>query len=67
MEAVTTQLKEIPRVPGEVVRSVISAPIAAFAMLVFILLVVLVVEAYKPGLLTGIPRKILTAVGVKSA
>ncbi len=67
MEAVGTQLKEVVHIPGKAARDLISAPIATIAMILFVVLIVLLVEAYKPGLLTSIPRKILLAVGLKSA
>jgi hypothetical protein len=67
MEAVGTQAKELVKVPVTGVKELFSAPLVAIGMILFVLFVVLLVEAYKPGLFTGPVRKFLTAVGVKSA
>lgn len=60
MEAVTTQVKEIPKV-------VAKAPLMAILIGLIFLTVVLVVEAYKPGLFTGPISHLLTSIGLKSA
>lgn len=60
MADVTTQIKDIP---GEIK----SMPFMAIGIGVLFLILVLIVEAYKPGLFTGPIRSALTKVGVKSA
>lgn len=60
MEAVTSQIKEIPQV-------VTKAPLLFIGLGLLFLMLTLIVEAYKPGLLTGPIRHVLTAVGLKSS
>lgn len=60
MEAVSSQIKEIPQV-------VTKAPLLFIGLGLLFLMLTLLVEAYKPGLLTGPIRHILTAIGVKTA
>lgn len=60
MEAVTTQVKEIPKV-------VAKAPLTAILIGLIFLAVVLIAEAYKPGLFTGPISHLLTAIGLKHA
>ena len=59
-EAIVTQVKEAPG-------KFLSAPFMAIVIGVIFLMLVLIVEAYKPGLITGPIRRGLTAVGLKSA
>jgi hypothetical protein len=58
---------QVTGAPGAIVSGVKNKPIAAVATFFFILLFILIVEAYKPGLFTGPVKKLLGAVGVKSA
>jgi len=63
-EGVVAQIKAGP---GDIIGSVRHTPVTAIVVLLLVLMIVLFVEAYKPGLLTNIPRKILTTIGLKSA
>jgi len=63
-ESVVTQVKEVP---GTIVSTVRRTPVLAIGVMVVTLLLVLLLEAYKPGLITGPLRKLLVAVGVKTA
>lgn len=63
-EGVVAQVKGIP---GTAVSSVRNTPILALGIALLVILVVLMIEAYKPGLLTNPMRKFLTSVGLKSA
>ena len=60
MEGVEAQLKEIPKV-------VAKTPLLFIGLGILFLVIVLIVEAYKPGLLTGPIRHVLTSIGLKSA
>jgi len=60
MEGVTKQISEIPKV-------VTKTPLLFVGLGLFFLILVLVVEAYKPGLLTGPISHLLTSIGIKSA
>lgn len=59
-EGVVAQIKDVPRVT-------MSTPILALAIGLAFLVLVLIVEAYKPGLITGPIRHGLTTLGLKSA
>jgi uncharacterized membrane protein (DUF485 family) len=63
-ESVVTQVKEVP---GTLVSTVRRTPVLAIGIMFMVLFIVLLIEAYKPGLLTGPVRSLLTAIGVKSA
>ena len=63
-EGVVAQIKDIP---GTAVSSVRNTPVLAFGIMLLVILVVLLIEAYKPGLLTNPMRKVLTTLGLKSA
>ena len=58
MADIATQIKDIP---GEVK----SMPFMAIGIGVLFLILVLIIEAYKPGLFTGPIRSTLTKIGVK--
>lgn len=60
MESVKTQVTEIPKV-------VAKAPLMAILIGLLFLTVVLIAEAYKPGLFTGPISHLLTAIGLKHA
>ena len=64
MEPINTQITETPAV---IVKSVKNAPIMVILIAGFIIALVLFIEAYHPGLLTGPVRRGLMAVGLKSA
>jgi hypothetical protein len=51
----------------DIPRTIKNKPVVALAVGFFTLLLVLFIEAYRPGLITGPIKKLLTAVGVKSA
>lgn len=63
-ESVVAQIKDIP---GTAVGSVRNTPVLAIGIAFLVVILVLLIEAYKPGLLTNPARKLLTAVGLKSA
>lgn len=63
-ESVVAQIKDIP---GTAVSSVKNTPILAIGIAFLVILIVLFIEAYKPGLLTNPMRKLLTSIGLKSA
>jgi len=54
-------------IPGTALGAVRHTPILAFGIVMLVLFAVLLLEAYKPGLLTGPVRRGLTALGLKSA
>ncbi len=60
MEGAVNQIKEIPKV-------VAKTPLLFLGLGILFLVIVLIVEAYKPGLLTGPIRHVLTSIGLKSA
>lgn len=62
-EGVVAQVKDIP---GTVVGTVRKTPVLAIGVMFSVLLIVLLIEAYKPGLLTNPVRKVLGIVGVKA-
>lgn len=51
----------------DVPKTIKSKPIVALAVGFTVLVLVLLIEAFKPGLITGPIRRMLQAVGVKSA
>jgi hypothetical protein len=59
-EAVTTQIAEAPK-------KFLTAPVMAVTIGAIFLLLVLFLEAYKPGIITGPFKSLLNAVGVKKA
>lgn len=62
-ESVATQIKETPKV---VFGTLTRTPVLAIGVMFFVLLIVLLVEAYKPGLITNPIRRLLGVVGVKA-
>lgn len=64
MDGVVTQIKDIP---GTAISSVKHTPVLAIGIALLVILIVLMIEAYKPGLLTNPMRKLLTSIGLKSA
>jgi len=63
-EGVVAQVKSIP---GTAISTTKNTPILAIGIALLVVLIVLMIEAYKPGLLTNPMRKLLTSVGLKSA
>lgn len=63
-EAVTTQLKEGATEPFKALR---SKPIMALTAALVIVSIVVLIEIFKPGLITGKIRKVFGMVGVKGA
>lgn len=64
MESVVTQVKEIP---STLVGSVKKTPVMAIGIAMSVIVIVLVIEAWKPGLITGPIRSGLNKLGVKTA
>ncbi len=62
-ESVVAQVKDVP---GTVINTVRKTPVLAIGVMFAVLLIVLLIEAYKPGLLTNPVRKVLGIVGVKA-
>lgn len=62
-ESVVTQVKEVP---STVIDTVRRTPVLAIGVMFAVLLIVLLIEAYKPGLLTNPVRKVLGIVGVRA-
>lgn len=62
-ESVAAQVKEVPSV---VVGTLRRTPVLAIGVMFTVLLIVLLIEAYKPGLITNPVRKVLGIVGVKA-
>jgi len=62
-ESVATQIKEVP---GTVVGTLRRTPVLAIGVMFAVLLIVLLIEAYKPGLITNPVRRVLGIVGVKA-
>lgn len=62
-ESVITQVKEVP---GTVVGTLRRTPVLAIGVMFTVLLIVLLIEAYKPGLITNPVRRVLGIVGVKA-
>ncbi len=63
-ESVTTQVKDIP---STIVGSVRHTPILAIGVMFGVLFLVLLLEAYKPGLFTGPVKSFLHMIGVSTA
>jgi hypothetical protein len=63
-ESVVTQVKEVP---GTLVSTVRRTPVLAIGIMFMVLFLVLLLEAYKPGLLTGPVKSLLHAIGVSTA
>lgn len=63
-ESVVAQVKDIP---GTALGSLRSTPILAIGIIFLTLFVVLLIEGFKPGLLTNPVRSALHAMGFKSA
>lgn len=57
---------QVTGAPGAIISTVKTRPVAAVAIFFFVLLFILIVEAYKPGLFTGPVKKLLTGIGVKA-
>jgi hypothetical protein len=64
MEALKEQVKDIPKA---LVGTPRRAPVLAIGVGVSVLLIVLFIEAFKPGLLTGPIKALLRKLGVKGA
>ena len=62
--SVVSQVTEAPKVA---LSSVKSKPIMAIGVSFLVLTLVLLIEAYKPGVITGPIRRMLRALGVKTA
>lgn len=63
-ESVVTQVKDIP---STIVGSVRHTPILAIGVMFGVLFLVLLLEAYKPGLFTGPVKSFLHMIGVSTA
>lgn len=63
-ESVVAQIKDIPSTAFSTTK---NTPVLAFGIALLVIIIVLMIEAYKPGLLTNPMRKLLTTVGLKSA
>jgi hypothetical protein len=63
-EGVVAQVKETPAVVASTVR---HRPVLAIGVGIVVLLGVLILEAFKPGLITGPLRKLLSKIGFKTA
>ncbi len=63
-EGAVAQLKDVPGTIGGTAR---RKPFLAIGVMVGVLVIVLLIEAFKPGLITGPIRKGLRAIGVSSA
>jgi hypothetical protein len=63
-ETVVKQATEGPAVAFNTLR---RTPVLAIGLMFIVLFVVLLLEAYKPGLLTGPVKRLLNAIGVKNA
>ncbi len=63
-ESVVAQVKDIP---GTALDSVKKTPVLAIGISLLVLTLVLLIEAFKPGIITGPIRRMLRAVGVKTA
>jgi len=63
-EGVVAQAKETPAVVANTVK---NRPILAIGVAITVLLAVLILEAFKPGAITGPLRKLLQKVGFKTA
>lgn len=62
-ESVVTQVKEVP---GTVIHTLTRTPVLAIGVMFAVVLIVLLIEAYKPGLITNPIRQLLGVVGVKA-
>jgi hypothetical protein len=62
-ESVVAQVKEVP---SAVVGTLRRTPVLAIGVMFAVLFIVLLIEAYKPGLITNPVRKVLGIVGVKA-
>lgn len=63
-EGVVAQVKDIP---GTAIGAVRHTPILAFGIILLSIMFVVLLEVWKPGLLTGPVKSFLHMVGVKSA
>jgi hypothetical protein len=67
MEAVKAQVGDVIALPKGAIKDVVRRPIALVGGIFLTLVLVLLIEAYKPGIITGPIRRLLRAVGVKTA
>jgi hypothetical protein len=63
-ESVGTQIKDVP---GTLVGTVRKTPVLAIGVMFGVLFLVLLLEAYKPGLFTGPVKSFLHMIGVSTA
>lgn len=63
-ESVVTQVKEAPKA---VVGTLRNSPVKAIGVGFLVLTLVLLIEAWKPGIITSPIRRMLRAIGVKTA
>jgi hypothetical protein len=67
MESVKGQVADVVALPKGAIKDVMRRPIALVGSIFLTLVLVLLIEAYKPGIITGPIRRLLQAVGVKTA
>lgn len=67
MDSVKTQVADVAALPKGAIKDVMKRPIALVGGIFLTLVLVLLIEAYKPGIITNPIRRLLRAVGVKTA
>lgn len=60
-------LKQATEGPAVALGTLRRTPVLAIGLMFIVLFFVLLLEAYKPGLLTGPVKRLLNAIGVKNA
>jgi len=63
-DGVVAQVKDIP---GTAIDAVKKTPVLAIGISLLVLTLVLLIEAFKPGIITGPIRRMLGMLGVKTA
>ena len=67
MDSVKGQVGDTLALPKDALKGVMARPVVIAGVVFLSLVFVLVVEAYKPGSFTGPVRRLLRAIGVKTA
>jgi len=67
MESLKGQVGDTLALPKDAIKGAFQKPVVIVGVLILALTFVLIVEAYKPGAFTGPIRRMLRAIGVKTA
>jgi hypothetical protein len=67
MDAVKTQVAEVVALPKKAVREAMTSPVVLLGVIFLVVTGVLIVEAWRPGIITSPIRRMLHAMGLKKA